>query len=403
MATLKLTIDGRRNYADGRVPIIYRLTHKRKTTRIDAGVKVFKQEWDRSRCRINKIHPQSKELNLILNKRLLELEKKLLEATSSEENVDVKSLKQALVNDEKSVKITFYLFAKQEIQNLKDQERFGNASVYETSVNRFIKHTGDSISFKEINYNVISDFELALLKEKESVCRNTIAIYMREIRALLNLAIKKGLMERADYPFYNYKIKTEKTVSRAIIKSELQKIYMHPLIENSVAWHSRNIFFLIFNLIGISLIDLILLEHDNIQNGRIVYKRRKTGKLYSIKITTEAERIINIYKNPNSKYLISYFGFDNVVKSDVRKEAGLRIKSCNNQLKKIGKVLELPIKLTSYVARYTWSNIAKSLGYPKDQIAEALGHEYGNRITGIYLDNYGSEIIDEMNEKVTGD
>ncbi len=42
------------------------------------------------------------------------------------------------------------------------------------------------------------------------------------------------------------------------------------------------------------------------------------------------------------------------------------------------------------------------MGYPKDSIAEALGHEYGNRITGIYLDNYGNEIIDKMNAKVTG-
>ena len=401
MATLKLTIDGRRCYSDGRIPIIYRLTHKTKTTRIESGVKIFKQEWDNSRCRINKIHPQSKELNLILNKKLLELEKRLLEAVSSGADLDVKSLKQALVNAEKPAKITFYLFAKQEIQNLKDQERFGNASVYETSVNRFIKHTGDSISFKEINYNVISGFELALLKE--GLCRNTIAIYMREIRALLNLAIKKGLMERADYPFYNYKIKTEKTISRAITKNELQKIYTYPLIENSVAWHSRNIFFLIFNLIGISFIDLILLKNSSIQNGRIVYKRRKTGKLYSIKITLEASRIINFYQNPNNKYLISYFEFDNVIKSKVREEAGLRIKSCNTQLKKIGKKLELPITLTTYVGRYTWANVAKSLGYPKDQIAEALGHSYGNQITGIYLENFGNEIIDEMNEKVTGD
>jgi integrase/recombinase XerD len=35
-------------------------------------------------------------------------------------------------------------------------------------------------------------------------------------------------------------------------------------------------------------------------------------------------------------------------------------------------------------------------------IAEALGHEYGNRVSGIYLDNYSSEIIDKMNADVVG-
>ena len=56
--------------------------------------------------------------------------------------------------------------------------------------------------------------------------------------------------------------------------------------------------------------------------------------------------------------------------------------------------------LTTYYARYSWANIARKLGYSKDLIAEALGHEYGNRVTGIYLDNYDLEVIDEMNEKV---
>jgi len=32
--------------------------------------------------------------------------------------------------------------------------------------------------------------------------------------------------------------------------------------------------------------------------------------------------------------------------------------------------------------RYTYANIAKQLGYSKDLIAEALGHEYGNKVTG---------------------
>jgi len=43
------------------------------------------------------------------------------------------------------------------------------------------------------------------------------------------------------------------------------------------------------------------------------------------------------------------------------------------------------------------------LGYSKDKMAEALGvffYEYGNKVTGIYLDGYGNEVIDEMNFEV---
>ena len=41
MAAIKLSIDGKHNYSDGRSPIIYRLTHKTKTTRIESGVYFF--------------------------------------------------------------------------------------------------------------------------------------------------------------------------------------------------------------------------------------------------------------------------------------------------------------------------------------------------------------------------
>jgi integrase/recombinase XerD len=33
-------------------------------------------------------------------------------------------------------------------------------------------------------------------------------------------------------------------------------------------------------------------------------------------------------------------------------------------------------------------------------IAEALGHEYGNSVTGIYLEQFDLEIADSMNEKI---
>ncbi len=398
MATIKLTIDGKRSFSDGRIPVIFRLTNKTKTTRIESGVKILKQDWDSDRCRINKTHPESKELNLILNSKLLELEKKLLQVMSTSGDLDINALKAAITMSKTPKQILFYEFANKEIQNLRDQERFGNASVYETAVRRLVGFTGKTIALGRINYNVICDFDTQLIKD--GICRNTIAIYMREIRALLNIAIKKKLIDRSNYPFHDFKIKTEKTVNRAITKIDLEKIKQIPLDENTPIWHSRNIFFLIYNLIGISFIDLVLLKPESIQQDRIIYRRRKTGKMYSIKITPEAEGIINFYRKENSKYLISFFNFDEVPKSEVREDIGLRIKTCNYYLKKLGKICDFQIPLTTYVARYSWANVAKTLGFPKDQIAEGLGHEYGNRITGIYLDNYGSEIIDNMNEKV---
>jgi hypothetical protein len=36
------------------------------------------------------------------------------------------------------------------------------------------------------------------------------------------------------------------------------------------------------------------------------------------------------------------------------------------------------------------------MGYSKDLIAEALGHEYGNKVTGIYLEQFDQQLLDKM-------
>ena len=42
----------------------------------------------------------------------------------------------------------------------------------------------------------------------------------------------------------------------------------------------------------------------------------------------------------------------------------------------------------------------KKLCYSKDLIAEALGHEYGNSVTGIYLEQFDNDIVDKMNQEL---
>jgi integrase len=50
--------------------------------------------------------------------------------------------------------------------------------------------------------------------------------------------------------------------------------------------------------------------------------------------------------------------------------------------------------LSTYASRHSWATIAKNMGYSKDLIAEALGHEYGNKVPGMYLDQYSNDVID---------
>jgi integrase/recombinase XerD len=62
--------------------------------------------------------------------------------------------------------------------------------------------------------------------------------------------------------------------------------------------------------------------------------------------------------------------------------------------------VELSSPVTTYTSRHAFATIAKRMGYSNELIAEALGHEYGNKITNIYLDSFEPEVLDAMHELV---
>lgn len=62
---------------------------------------------------------------------------------------------------------------------------------------------------------------------------NSISLYIRTIRALINKAIKDGTLELKFYPFGSFKIRIEKTLNRALTRPELAGIASLKLPENS--------------------------------------------------------------------------------------------------------------------------------------------------------------------------
>lgn len=398
MATLKLTLDNRRKYSDNRSPLIIRLTLNGKSTSIPLGIKIISIEWDPTKSRILKKHPQHQELNLHLKNALLNYESRLIEIESKNSNISLSELKRLVTKNKQDEVVTFKNFADDHIRNLETQKRFGNAQSFKTASNKLVEYGGNNIMLDEIDYSFIRKLDTHL--SSKGISANSIASYMRALRALLNCAGKMKCYDMSLYPFNHFKIRTQKTSSRAETIQTIQAIKSLKLEMGSEQYHARNIFILVFGLIGISFMDLVLLKKSDYRNGRIIYKRRKTGKFYSIKVTSIVAEILAEYANDSSEFLLPQFGLAGQDESKVRHFVNLGLKSTNRYLKQIGEKLECSITLTTYVARYSWANIAKNNGYSKDLIAEALGHNYGNAVTGIYLDGYGDEVIDLANEKI---
>ena len=278
--------------------------------------------------------------------------------------------------------------------------RTGNAIVYQTAVNRLLSFYGrDDLGFQEIDYSLLDDFAHHL--SMNGLKQNSISNYFRSIRAIYNKAIKAKIIERSNYPFAEISIRTEKTAKRAISKDDITKLMQLRLETNSTAERSLKHFLLSFYLRGMSFTDMAYLKQSNIIDGRVVYKRRKTHKDYSIKLFPEAQVLFEQLHVDGSEYLLPILPNDAPEDSIATKKIIRQfIKTTNKYLKRLSEIAELGSSVTTYTSRHSFGTIAKRLGYSNELIAESLGHEYGNKITNIYLDTFDVEVLDAMHKHV---
>ncbi len=230
---------------------------------------------------------------------------------------------------------------------------------------------------------------------------NGIAIDFRNMRAVFNWAIDNE--ETKNYPFRKFTIKTERQKFLYLSIEEMRE-YRDIEVEDFMEKY-RDMFLLGFYLIGINLSDLLELPANAIKHGRIVYRRKKTGRLYDIKVEPEALEIINKYHG--TKHLVRFLD-DGTKLSSFKRRLG-------DYIKRIGKVelvknrrgalIKKQLKplhddIVWYTARRSWATIAASLDIPKEVIGKALGHsEWDSTTTDLYI-NFDNRKIDEANRKV---
>ncbi len=293
MATIKIILDARRPKKDGTCPLKLRIFQGDHYRDVSLKLTVKPEEWDDLRREVKRTHPNYKLLNHKILKEYTELEATLLREENTK-TVDLDALASKAKGNEKPAP-TFFEYGFSWVERLNKAGKVGNARAYENTLKRLASYLGHSkLKFKEINYDFLEDFQANLLSK--GVKQNTISFYLRTIRTIFNKALKARVTERQYYAFEDFSIKNESTQKRAVGKEVIRMIEEVELPEGTPVWHHRNYFLLSFYLIGISFVDLSYLKWSDIQEGRVIYKRRKTGKIYSIKLTAKASRILEYYR-----------------------------------------------------------------------------------------------------------
>jgi len=403
MVTYKIQMDNRRPKSDGTYAVSIRITYNRQSTTFNTGVFINQEFWLADKSSVSPVHQNCALLNKTITETYLKVQKAVIEL-EAENDFSFETLKDRINNDKSKPSTTkstpFKVFAEQLVEDMLSVNQTGNAIVYRTTINRFMAFVGNpKLRMIDVDYKLLESFKRHLLKE--GMKQNTISNYFRTLRAIYNKAIKAKLIDRAKYPFLDISVKSERTAKRAIMVDDLRSIVALPLPIKSRKWHARNYFLLSFSLIGASFTDLAYITPNNIKKGRLIYKRRKTGKELNIKLQPYAETIFQYYAGSNTKYLLPVLS-PNIKEDTMQAKASIAqwIKTTNKWLSKIVEDCKLECEVTTYVARHSWATTAKRSGFSIELIAEAMGHEHGNRITNIYLDNFDQAVIDEANSKV---
>ena len=228
---------------------------------------------------------------------------------------------------------------------------------------------------------------------------NGIQTDIQILKFVFNRAIEDELTDK--FPFRGVSVKKEQTKKRCLSLEQLRAIRDFKLAGKKAMY--RDCFMLSFYLIGINISDLLFLPKTALKNGRIIYKRNKTGKLYDIKVEPEAMEIIARHKSRKKDRLLSFLEEgDATITNTFANNLTRHLRTIGEKERHSYYVTVHPIEecITSYWSRHTWATLASEIDIPMEVIGRSLGHSlWDNAVTSTYI-KYDTKKIDEANRKV---
>lgn len=383
----------------GEGAVFYRIIHDRVVRQVTPGYRLSSSDWEFLQSgQLTELNSGKHKSVLLSLKRqisddLFKFNKIIAGFESSGEPYTADDVLSSFMSKESYG--DFISFIRDIIYQLKHVGRVRTAETYSTTLNsfsRFCSIRGD-VDLDEVDGALMMEYENYL--KSNGLIPNTISFYMRNLRALYNRAVEKGITVQRN-PFKHVYTGVDKTVKRALSIKMIRKIRDMDLSLLPSMDYARDMFMFSFYTRGMSFVDMAYLKKKNLQNGILAYRRQKTNQQLFIKWEKPMQDIIDKYDTSGTPYLLPIV---KDVNSDVRRQYRNACHLVNVKLKMIGVDLGLPIVLTSYVARHTWASIAHSKNVSLSVISEAMGHDSENT-TRIYLASLDMSVIDKANKMI---
>ena len=399
--------------------LYFQIIHNRVVRQLNTDYKAFAEEWD---AESESVVVNGNRSNLLLGiqerlawdvarlekvVRSLETERRLFTAD------DVITMFHKLTKES-----SLFTFMHGVIAQLKQLGKVRTSETYTATLKSFMAFRDEQdVPLDGISSDMMLMYEAHL--KARGVRMNTISFYMRNLRAVYNRAVEKGLTQ-PNNPFRHVYTGVDKTVKRAIPIKAIKALKELDLSMKPSLDFARDMFLFSFYTRGMSFVDIAYLKKTDLQNGILTYRRRKTGQELSIKWEKCMAEIIAKYPENKTDYLLPIIKEEGNGRNSVSHQACLNgrvvtdegkanerrqydntLHLVNYRLKELSTMLKLQRPLTMYVARHSWASAAKSKNVPLSVISEGMGHD-SEATTQIYLASLETSVVDKANKMILG-
>lgn len=304
------------------------------------------------------------------------------------------------------------------IAELREYDRVGTASSYQTALESLKKFAGGDFNFIEVSVDWLRRYERwmkghkvskevggKIVEETVSKSTTTIGIYLRCLRKIFNDAIQAKIIGADYYPFgrRQFVIQSVQAPKHALSEEQKNAVLRYDGKEREA------VDFWIFSYFcnGMNFTDICQLRHRDIQDDMIMLDRakiRRTSRVLKkieIPLGEEAREIIRKYGSRSLSP--SAFVFNILQPGLTAQQEKYRIQDfidrVNISLRRVASDLGFSFKFTTYTARHTYATILEQQGVPRSFIKNALGHASG-QTTDNYMGGFDRETKRAMNEKL---
>ena len=273
----------------------------------------------------------------------------------------------------------------------------GSASKHEVTLALMSQFRSVNMRFEELDLTYLREFEI-FLRQRGNV-NNSLATKFSVLKAVYNKAVSEGVFVPKLNPFQQFKVGSlwTNTRKRAITKEDIHKLIELDLSDRDFYTQlAKDIFLFSYFMAGINFKDIALLTYGDIDNGRIYYARRKTGKMMNCCLTEQAQEIIDKYHTDQVEedYLFPILDRQiHTTEKQILERVKKTLKHVNKRLHELSEEIGLHTPLTTYTARHTYATVLKRSGVSVALISESLGHS-DLSTTQIYLDSFENSQID---------